>query len=392
MALLLSVCLGLFLADALISLADDALIVVFGVHALASIRGMVFFLAILFALVVYVLMGLTPMIPKRVFIPLTLFNPAAGLLGIPAMIYLYGRLQQVTLVISLCQVVFAVAILYWVQGGLKLGWPLVRPDQLKPRSFSWLNLLGFLLGNGLVIVPAVLAYIGLCAALAVGHFSEGFLVLRPRGFSVQARKYVRADGKSIELVPMAHIGDAAFYHKLSDSFPTNSLVLMEGVTDRQRLLTNTITYHRMAKSLGLAEQQEEFEPTRAEAVDADIDVAEFEKDTIGFLNLVMLVHAKGVTPKNLMMLLQYSPPPQFEERLFGDLLNKRNQHLLAEIETRLPLWDALVVPWGVAHMPGLARDIQKAGFRLVETREYQVIRFGSRGRGRRPAERSHVDQ
>ena len=37
------------------------------------------------------------------------------------------------------------------------------------------------------------------------------------------------------------------------------------------------------------------------------------------------------------------------------------------------------MPWGVAHMPGIAKEIQKAGFRLEETKEYVVIRFRSVG-------------
>ncbi len=377
LALLLSLCLGLFLADALVSLADDSLILLFNSHLLTAIRGMVGLFTLLLALVVYVLMAVTPAIPKRIFLPVTLFNPAAGLLVIPALIYCYGRVQQVAWVISLCQLIFAVGIVCWLRGGCKLSWPLVREDQLESRGFNWLNLSGFVLANVFVLLPAVLVYLGLCAALAVGHYSEGFLALRPAGFSVQARKYVRPDGKTIQLVPMAHVGDASFYRNVSESFPTNSLILMEGVTDNQNLLTNRITYHRMASSLGLAEQQEEFQPTRGEMVPADIDVAEFATNTIGFLNLVMLVHSKGMNAENLLKLLTYSPPPHFEERLFDDLLRKRNRHLLQEIEDRLSESEALVVPWGAAHMPGIAEGIQKAGFRLEERREYQVIRFGS---------------
>src|ERR1035437_4516449 len=94
-ALRLSVCLGLFLADAFISLLDDSLIVVFGVHVLSGARAMVCFLAMLMALLIYVLMGLTPIIPKRLFLPLTLFNPLAMLGVVPFVIYAYGRLQQV---------------------------------------------------------------------------------------------------------------------------------------------------------------------------------------------------------------------------------------------------------------------------------------------------------
>src|SRR5207302_8595688 len=135
---------------------------------------------------------------------------------------------------------------------------------------------------------------------------------------------VRNDGRTIQFVPMSHIGEPAFYRALSESFPTNALILMEGVTDDQNLLTNKITYRRMAKSLGLAEQQHEFKPSPVHLVRADVDVEEFRPNTINFLNLVMLLHAHGVTAENLLKVLQYSPSPDFQEQLLDDLLLKRN--------------------------------------------------------------------
>jgi hypothetical protein len=51
----------------------------------------------------------------------------------------------------------------------------------------------------------------------------------------------------------------------------------------------------MATSLGLAEQHEKFAPSRGKMVPADVDVAEFTTNPIDFLNLVMLIHAKGVS-------------------------------------------------------------------------------------------------
>ena len=48
---------------------------------------------------------------------------------------------------------------------------------------------------------------------------------------------------------------------------------------------------------------------------ADVDIKEFIPDTIGFLNLVMLFHAKGLTAETVLKMLRYSPPAHFEERL-----------------------------------------------------------------------------
>ena len=379
LAILLSLCLGLFLADALVSLLDDSLVLLFRIHLLGTVSGILGFFAALMALVTYILMGITPMIPKRLFLPVTLFYPLGMLALFPVMIYFYPRLQQFSWLVSLCQVVLGLSVLWWAQGGLKLCWPLVRQDRLGTRGFTWLNLCGFVLANLFVALPAVLVYLAVCAALAVGHFSEGFVALRPGGLMVRVRKYVRQDGKTVQLVPMAHVGEARFYQELSRSFPTNAVVLMEGVSDDKNLLTNNITYKRMAKSLGLAEQQEEFNPVQVEMVMADVDVSQFTPNTIGFLNLVMLVHGKGLTVENVMKLMQYSPPPQFEEKLLDDLVRKRNGHLLQELRDHLPQSDLIIVPWGAAHMPGISHGVQDAGFRLDETREYVVIRFRRAG-------------
>ncbi len=155
---------------------------------------------------------------------------------------------------------------------------------------------------------------------------------------------------------------------------------MEGVTDEKGLLTNRISYKRMAKSLGVAEQQEEFKPIQGEIVRADVDIEQFTTNTIGFLNLIMLVHSKGLDPAILMQVIQFSPSPDFEQQLFDDLLRKRNRHLVEELRSRLSQSEKFVVPWGAAHMPGIAREIQELGFRLEETRDFTAIRFHSAGK------------
>ena len=246
-----------------------------------------------------------------------------------------------------------------------------------------------MLVNAFVLLPAVVIYLAVGASLAVSHFSQGFMALGPEGFTVQVRNYVRHDGKAVQLVPMAHVGEAEFYHKLSQSFPSNAVVLMEGVTDNSNLLTNKVTYTRMANSLGLAEQHEEFNPIEVEIVMADVDISVFTTNTIGLLNLAMLFHSKGINAETVLMMLRFSPPPQFEQQLWDDLLRKRNDHLLDELRSRLSDSDILIVPWGVAHMPGIAKGVEAAGFRLKEVRDHTVIRFhlaGTKGKRTRKTE------
>jgi len=365
------------MVDAVVSLVDDSLILLLDIHAFTAIRGVLFFFVTIMAVGTYVLMALTPMIPKRLFLPVTLFNPVAVLVSLPLLIYSYNRIQQVAWVISFGQVIFCLNILCRLQGRFKFRWPLVAESQLAARPFSWRNLLGFLLLNVCVLLPVVVVYLFLCAALAVDHFSEGFAALRPGGLAVRVRKYVRNDGRTIQLVPMSHIGESDFYRTLSQSFPTNAVILMEGVTDTRHLITNSISYKRIARKLGISEQADEFKPRPEQLVRADVDVEQFATSTIDFLNRVMLVYSKGLNAGNVQELVQYSPPPDFERNLMEDLLRKRNRRLLEEIQAQLPKSENIIVPWGVAHMPEVAREIQRSGFRLERTQERMAIRFHS---------------
>jgi hypothetical protein len=375
LSILLSLCLGLFLAVGAVSVVDDSLVLLFGFHLLTMTSGILTFIAALMAMLVYGLMGLTPMIPKRVFLPVTLFYVAGLLVVCPAAIYCYDRIIQIDWVLSFCQVILGLGLLWWLRGGLKFRWPIVEDKHLGDRRFSWRNLSVFLLLNVFGVLPAIVVYLALCAALAMDHFTGGFLALHPGGMTVQVRKYVRDDGKTILLIPMAHVAEADFYRKVSQSFPSNSIILMEGVTDRKHLITTGTSYKRMAKALHLAEQHEEFKPSRGKMVRADVDVEQFSTNTIDFINLVMFIHSKGMTPETVQKALQYSPPPDFQKQVFGDLLRKRNRHLWEEIQARLPESENIIVPWGVAHMPGIAAEIQTSGFRLDESREYEVIQF-----------------
>ena len=382
-AVLLSLCLVVFLVDGVVSFTDDSLILFCGFHLVSALRGLTSFLALLAVVGLYGLMGLTPLVPKRLFLPIPVFALVATLSMFPVLIYCFGQLKQFDWGFSACQVLVGLWVLYRSQGGLGFRWPPVAVNQLGARNFSWLNLSVFAFVNIFVLLPAVMIYLFLCTALAVSHFSEGFMALRPSGFSVEVRKYIRNDGKTVELFPMAHVADARFYRNVSQLFPTNSIILMEGVTDEKNLLTNKISYRRMAKSLGLTEQRQAFAPRRGEMMDADVDVDQFTPDTIDFLNLIMLVHARGLTVENLQKMLQYSPPAHLDEELINDLVRKRNQHLVGEIQSHLSESDNIMVPWGVAHMPGIARELRKAGFWLDDTQEYMVIQF-HRNKGRNP--------
>jgi len=58
-----------------------------------------------------------------------------------------------------------------------------------------------------------------------------------------------------------------------------------------------------------------------------------------------------------------------------DLIRKRNQHLLAVLQTELQQSNIIIVPWGAGHMPEISKAIENEGFHLTGSNNYTVIRF-----------------
>ena len=90
----LSVCLGLFLAAGVVSLLDDSLVLWSGVHLLTAVSGILTFVSFFALLLLYGLIGITPLIPKRIFLPVIFFNLLALLAMFPTLIYHHTWLLQ----------------------------------------------------------------------------------------------------------------------------------------------------------------------------------------------------------------------------------------------------------------------------------------------------------
>ena len=379
-ARLLSGFLLLVLTSAGVALLDDSGNWLLGRHFLSLLSGLLGTLALLATLFVYLLMGLTPIIPKRIFLPVVAVMALPFYAVLPVVIYHYDWLRWMDGILALCSGLVCCLSLRGLHGTWRLRWPLVRAAHLGARGFSGWNLLGFVLVNAFVVLPGSAAYLGLCAGAAMSHFTDGFVQLRPAGIVLQARKYTRADGRTVVLFPMSHIAESDFYRSVAQSVPSNAVVLMEGVSDTNQLLTTRLSYQRTAKSLHLAEQHAAFRIERGQLVRADVDVQNFSTSTIAMLNLVSQVYAEGLNQHTLTQLLRYSPTDEGQAQLLDDLLVKRNQHVLGELQARLPGAGHFIIPWGAAHMAGLAQGLEQAGFHLVSTRDFVSIRFGGKPR------------
>lgn len=375
LATCLGVILALFLANAAVAFLDDSLLLFAGRQDLTVFRAFFLLLMPPLGLATYLIMAAAPGIPKRVFLPVALYLPVTYVGVLPLFVYFHQHAAWIGWGVSLAQVLLGWWLVRWLNGKRGFRWPLVPDSRLGTRKFSWPHFAGMLLAGLLVLLPALLFHTALSAKLAVGHFTDGFVELRTSGVVMQVREYTRGDGVKITLVPMSHVGERDFYQNLSESFPDDSVVLMEGVSDHRKVVRASSNYSKMAESIGVAEQQQVFKP-KGKLVPADLDMSDFSPETLDMLKTAMLIHSKGVTAETMPILMKPTPPG-LEKRLMEDILTKRNRHLLKVLHEHLPESRHIIIPWGAAHMPEIAREIEKSGFRPGDTREYHAIRFGS---------------
>jgi hypothetical protein len=374
LAIVLSLALVVFLTSAALGVFDDTLLL-FDRRELSGVRALAVLLALLVGVPLFLMMAVFPRIPKRFFMPVALFIPVTSVAVLPLLVYFHEHARWIGLAVSLIHLALALWIPWRLRRGGRIAWPLVDDSQLAARPFRWGHFASVTATGALVIAPLLAGGVLFSAKLAVDHFSAGFVAIKPSGVSMQVRRYVRDDGRSVWLVPMSHVGESSFYQNLSASFPQDAVVLMEGVSDQKRLLPRDGGYSKMAEAIGVVEQQEAFKPP-GRLVAADMDMSEFSPATIEMLKTAMMIHSKGLTAETLPHFLKPAPEG-LERKLFDDILTKRNRHLLKILHDHLPQAAHIVVPWGAAHMPEIAREIEKSGFRVEETRDFMAIRFGS---------------
>lgn len=370
----LSGLLLIFLAGGVLALADDLLMLI-DRRELSAYRALASLAVLGTGVITYLLVALLPRIPKRIFLPVSLFLPVSTVACLPILIHFPGQISWISLSASLLHVLLALCLIRIARGDRKLRWPFLAETTLQPRPFRWGHAIGVIAIGLFLILPFLAGSVLLSAKHAVDHFSDGFVALKPSGLSMQARHYVRNDGRTVLLVPMSHVGEETFYQDLSRSFPDDAIVLMEGVSDHQQLFRPQKGYTKMAEAIGVVEQQQAFKP-RGQLVAADLDMSEFSQATRDMIKNAMLIHTQGITAETLHHLMKPTPKG-LEKQLMDDILTKRNQHLLKVLKEKLEHAEHIVIPWGAAHMPEIAREIQKDGFQLQKTQNYLAIRFGA---------------
>jgi hypothetical protein len=262
--------------------------------------------------------------------------------------------------------------------------------------FSLRNTLGFTAIN-LLLTPVVLIFGGLAL---VSHYLEehtaGFLRIGPVGIYMAERSYHR-DGKEIRLAGMMHVGKKAYYRDLADSITGEAnVILSEGVTDQDRLLEYDFNYSKLAGVLGLSSQNQmqiDGNLVDLNALDqvpagdgdkpdiawADIDLNRFDPQTVAFLNAIGRTLFSGKPLAEA--LAEYSDwasenmTPEKVDGFMADILDKRNDAVIASMSKALRSYQTIIIPWGALHMPAIEAAVLEQGFAPGEKKERMSLDF-----------------
>jgi len=380
----------IFLFDAGLSLVDEMFAVYGSSYPLfTNGRLLVGFAVIALSMVIYACLGIDRRLPKRVFLPMTLYITWCSV----AMWPLSGVIDRASLplIASVGQVATGLLAVALLRGRVLL------PLEIFQKSvFSLRNTLSFTAIN-LFLTPFVLLYGGL--ALTSYYLEEqtaGFLRISPVGIYMAERSYHR-EAKEIRLAGMIHVGKEEYYEEIADSLSTEAtIILAEGVTDRQHLLEHNFNYSKLAGVIGLSSQDKmQIDGNLVDLDDpgqvaggkegkpdiawADIDLSRFDPQTVEFLNAIGRTLFSG---KSLLeALAEYSAwanqnmTPERVAGVMADIIDKRNETVIASVSKTLKYYDTIIIPWGAMHMPAIEAAILGQGFEPGEKKERMSLDF-----------------
>jgi hypothetical protein len=387
--LLVDLFLAAYALDAALSPLDDALRHGFGASWLAPARGLVAQAVAWACLAVYLALGLFPRLPARVLLPPAAFILWHWLGAVPLALLLPAPAPRALALNAAQLLLAALALAFWR--------PLRRaPAPPAAPVFRLRHTLGFALVHALLLPPGLVVWAALGTAQALELETRGFVSFGVSGMSLVERRY-RRDEQEVVLAGMVHVGEASAYRDLYASFVEEStVVLQEGVTDREGRLDVHFSYEPLASAVGLGAQPDvgevlaqlreragEGEPVWPQLRHADIDVAEFSPLTLELLRRIDRVFGAEDLRAELRDFARFvrASDPELREAFQADVIERRNQHLLAELAEALEAYRRVVVPWGALHLPAVEEALLEMGFERAAERRRLAVAWTTLGDG-----------
>lgn len=370
-----------FLLDALLTLVGEWL-------PISILQGAVAWAVFALGIVLYVATAFNRRLSKRLILPPVFFLVWTGICGAFPLAFLLPDFYRAALAIT--QLAIAIVLI-----AVHRRWR-ATPPPIGP-AFSWRTFSLVALPTIAAIPFALVAGAVNAAGVGIEHGSHGYVKLRPGGVMLEERELSK-DGRHVRLVSMMHIGDKSFYDQILASLPTEgaTIVLVEGVTDDKGILKGRFSYARIAKLLGLTAQEtsslqenvrqslpgkDSAQKTARQNVEyrhADIDISTFHPLTLEYIAAIGVILSDPTFETLLRVFKNPNTPfkkPNVEEVVVGDILDKRNKHLIDEINHALEDGRSVVVPWGALHLFAIEESLKNDGFRETRRVDRPIIRF-----------------
>jgi hypothetical protein len=375
-------------ADAALSLLEDLFRSLTGSPALLPLRNGLACLVVDAAPFALLGSALSPRLSPSVLAPLALSALWFATGAAPLSLALASR----ELDFALLGLQLALAVFAWLRIRALSGrhrW-LLGGEQPQRPDFSLAHSLRGAGAIVVIVIAAVFVYLPIWLLSWLQLSTDGFVRFDLAGVSLADRRYAKGD-QEVRLVGMMHIGEGESYADLIGTFAgPSTVVLAEGVTDREGRLSVPLAYGRVAQALGL-ESQDAIEsyletmdpPSEAEWADirhADLDFADFHPDTVDWLESVAEVWG-GPDPLRgfLRVSRRLSDDPGRGARVAEDVLERRNVHLVEELRSALADYDRVIVPWGALHLPYVQQQILAMGFTPGERTQHPLIAWSTVG-------------
>ncbi len=344
-------------------------------------------------LCVWIAAILTPRLPKRLLLPPAGFVLWWSLGAAPLGLLLTSPGAKLALGGTL-QAGFAIGAFAWLR--LRYGtWWLPRHALAGPAFRLGYSLLAA--GLHLLLAPFLLAgYLALLLAENLTQSTDRFVSFGAPGLLLEERRY-RRDDREVVLVGMMHVGNPAHYREVYASFVKDgTVVLQEGISDVEGRVRVNLSYEPLAEALGLGTQ-----PDLAEVLDelgsegdtpggpwphlrhADVDASEFSPETLAFIEHVAQVldaADPGVAVRAFGAYLRSLDAGAWLA-ISHDVLERRNEHVVGELDAALPDYAVVVIPWGALHMPGIQQQLFERGFERVGAERRLAAGYGALLRG-----------
>jgi hypothetical protein len=246
------------------------------------------------------------------------------------------------------------------------------------------------------LAPALLV---VTLASALERQTGGWLDVTPS--TIELRESVlEKDGRTVVLTAMVHLGEEDFYRTIFDDVPAKSLILAEGITDREKRSLGFPSAMKIASALGLTGQPDPgtlpsvLEARRAEAAEAhpeaparvrpdvvlaDVDMADFSPVTLEIFHGLADAYDGDSIADSIRRAIAATRAHSSEDlaTFRHDVIDNRNAKLLATFDEKAPAYETIVIPWGVMHMRGIEAGLKERGYRVETERQRTAVRFST---------------